>query len=213
MKKLLIFDVDGTLCDTDMILTKTWEELFKLYKKPYVPFNPEKIKTYSGPPLEFSIHDAFPEMDEKFIHDEYRARTKKYYDTDLTLFDNVKEVLEYFFNKGYIICTLTAKNLEMTTYSFKKLGIDKYFKEYVTRTNGFKPKPSKEGIEYLLNKYHIDRQDAIMIGDTNADLECAINASIDSVLMTMRERNGINPEFIKYSCNSYKELKELIDKL
>ena len=52
-----------------------------------------------------------------------------------------------------------------------------------------------------------------MIGDTNADLECAINASIDSVLMTMRERNGINPEFIKYSCNSYKELKELIDKL
>ena len=213
MKKLLIFDVDGTLCDTDIILYKTWEELFKLYKKPYVPFDIEKIKTYSGPPLEFAINDAFPEMDQKFIHDEYRARTKKYYDTDLTLFDDVKEVLEYFYNNGYIICTLTAKNLEMTSYSFKKLGIDKYFKEYVTRTNGFKPKPSSEGIEYLLKKYNISIQDAIMIGDTNADLECAKNAHIDSVLMKMRERNGIKKENIQYECNNYKELKDLIDRL
>ncbi len=213
MKKLLIFDVDGTLCDTDIILYKTWDELFKLYKRPYVEFDIEKIKLYSGPPLEFAISDAFPELDSKFIHDEYRRRTKKYYDTDLKLFENVKEVLEYFYNKGYIITTLTAKNLEMTSYSFKKLGIDKYFKEYVTRSNGFKAKPDKEGIEYLLNKYHIDKKDAIMIGDTNADIECAKNASIDSCLMTMQDRVGIKKENILYECKNFIELKELIDKL
>ncbi len=213
MKKLLIFDVDGTLCDTDIILYKTWDELFKLYKRPYVEFDIEKIKLYSGPPLEFAILDAFPELDSKFIHDEYRRRTKKYYDTDLKLFENVKEVLEYFYNKGYIITTLTAKNLEMTSYSFKKLGIDKYFKEYVTRSNGFKAKPDKEGIEYLLNKYHIDKKDAIMIGDTNADIECAKNASIDSCLMTMQDRIGIKKENILYECKNFVELKELIDKL
>ncbi len=213
MKKLLIFDVDGTLCDTDIILYKTWDELFKLYKRPYVEFDIEKIKLYSGPPLEFAILDAFPELDSKFIHDEYRRRTKKYYDTDLKLFENVKEVLEYFYNKGYIITTLTAKNLEMTSYSFKKLGIDKYFKEYVTRSNGFKAKPDKEGIEYLLNKYHIDKKDAIMIGDTNADIECAKNASIDSCLMTMQDRVGIKKENILYECKNFIELKELIDKL
>ena len=213
MKKLLIFDVDGTLCDTDTILIKTWEELFKVYKKDGSKFNSDKIKIYSGPPLEFSIHDAFPEMDSKFIHDEYRKRTKKYYDTDLTLFNNTKEVLEYLYDKGYILVTLTAKNFEMTSYSFKKLGIDKYFKEYVTRSNGFKSKPDPEGINYLLNKFNIKKEEALMIGDTNIDLLCAKNALIDSCLLSIKERYGIEEKNIKYKCNNYIELKELIDKL
>ena len=37
MVKLLIFDMDGTLIDTDEVLFKTWSELFRLYKpKDYV---------------------------------------------------------------------------------------------------------------------------------------------------------------------------------
>ena len=31
MVKLLIFDADGTLFDTDEIIFKTWKELFSLY--------------------------------------------------------------------------------------------------------------------------------------------------------------------------------------
>ena len=32
MVKLLIFDMDGTLVDTDEVLYETWAELFRLYK-------------------------------------------------------------------------------------------------------------------------------------------------------------------------------------
>lgn len=213
MKKLLIFDVDGTLLDTDLILYKTWGELFKLYKKDGSIFNKDKIKVYSGPPLEFSINDAFPEMDPKFIHDEYRKLTKKYYDTDLKIFDGCKETLDYFKSKGYLIATLTAKNLEMTTYSFKKVNIYEYFDELVTRTNGFKPKPDKEGVEYLLNKYNLKKEEVILIGDTNVDLLCGINSEIDTVLMDLCPREGIEEKNIKYKCKNYKELKELIDRL
>ena len=37
MKKLLIFDCDGTLVDTDKVIIETWKELFKNFKpKDYV---------------------------------------------------------------------------------------------------------------------------------------------------------------------------------
>lgn len=211
--KLLIFDMDGTIIDTDVCLIKTWEELFRLYKKDGSKFNPEKIKEYSGPPLDYAISDAFPEMDRTFIHKEYRARTKKYYDTDLKIFDNAYEVIKNFYDLGYTLAILTAKNEEMTKRCLKEFNLLDCFSEFVTVTSGLQPKPSREGIDYLLNKLNIKRENAIMIGDTNYDALAARNAKIKSILLTMRERNGIDRNNVDYFAKDYLELKKIVEEI
>ena len=59
MVKLLIFDADGTLFDTDEIIFKTWKELFSLYKPKDTFIDREFTRSFSGPPLSESIKKVF----------------------------------------------------------------------------------------------------------------------------------------------------------
>ena len=80
MVKVLIFDMDGTLIDTDEIIYRTWKELFLEYKPKDYVIDREVVRTFSGPPVEQSINFAFPELDPDFVLKEYRKRTAKYYE-------------------------------------------------------------------------------------------------------------------------------------
>ena len=58
--KVLLFDLDGTLCDSDEMLIQSF---FALYKK----YRPVKIRTreeliyFSGPPIKKTLSDEFPD--------------------------------------------------------------------------------------------------------------------------------------------------------
>lgn len=214
MIKLLIFDMDGTIIDSDQVLIKTREELYSLYKKD-VTFDPNKIAEYSGPPLSYALNDAFKGYDNlEFIRTEYRKRTKKYYDTDLNLFKNTKKALNLFYKNGIRLAVLTAKNLEMTTYCLKKFHLFSYFNDLITCDSNFKPKPSSEGIDFLLNKYHLKSDEVMMVGDTYYDAMAAVNAGVRSCVFTMRYRIRINEvsKYLTLKASSYDELIDFIKK-
>lgn len=49
-------------------------------------------------------------------------------------------------------------------------GILKYFKEVVTSKNGFPRKPAPDGVNYLVEKYHLDVNSTFYVGDRNLDM-------------------------------------------
>ena len=65
--------------------------------------------------------------------------------------------------------------LEHTQLSF-------YFTEIVTALSGFPRKPSPEGIQYLIQKYTLKKENCFYIGDRCLDMEAARNAGIRSIL-------------------------------
>lgn len=65
-----------------------------------------------------------------------------------------------------------------------RLRIEKYFSEVVTSSNGFQRKPHSEGVDYLMNKYQLEKDHTYYIGDRNLDVEVAINANIKSINLT-----------------------------
>lgn len=205
--------MDGTVIDTDDILIATWNELFSLYKKDE-RFDPKKIEEYSGPTLSYAVNDAFKDYEDKdFIYKEYRARTKKYYDPLLKAFPDSVEVIKYFYENNIKLCVLTAKTLEMTKYCLAKVGLDKYFNELITCDSSFKAKPSPEGILYLKDKYNLNSNEIMMVGDTTYDANAGLAANVITTILTMRKRKDIDKINVDYKLNSYKKLKEIVDKL
>ena len=159
------------------------------------------IRGFSGPPVEESIHRAFPEKDPDFILKEYRKRTTKYYDSDLTFFPQEKEILEALYKEGLILTISTSKNRPMSLKCLEILGVKDLFSMMITSSE---PLPHKPDPASLL---------ALMIGDTGFDALAAKNAGIKSVLLRLVPRIYEKDKMPDYFVDSYDELYELIHKI
>lgn len=184
MVKVLIFDMDGTLIDTDEIIYKTWSELFLEYKPKDYVIDREVVRTFSGPPVEQSINFAFPEMDKAFVLKEYRKRTAKYYDTCLKMFPGELEIIHKLHDEGYIFAVATSKNKEMTIKCLEKYGIKDYFSYILTSSDPFKHKPDPVMLNYIINKLGVSKEEVMMIGDTKFDYLASKNAGTKCILFT-----------------------------
>ena len=214
MVKLLIFDMDGTLVDTDEVLYQTWKELFIRYKPKDYKIDREFIRGFSGPPIEESIHRAFPEFDPKFIKEKYTEATRKYYtDEFLRMFPSSKEVLAKLKEEGYILTIGTSKNRKMTEYCLKKFGFYDYFDSMITSTDPYAHKPDPAIINALMERYKVSESETLMIGDTSFDALAARNAHVKSVLVRLCPRIYEKDKLPDYFVDSYDELYNLIKTL
>ena len=63
-----------------------------------------------------------------------------------------------------------------------RLGLTAFFEEIVTFEYGFQPKPSGDGVRYLVDKYALDKAETAYVGDRPLDVACARDAGVQAVL-------------------------------
>lgn len=213
MLKLVIFDVDGTLVDTDEVILATWKELIRLYKPSNYFLDDDIIRTFSGPPLRDSIKRVFPEMDQEFIFNEYNRITPGLYKSNIRTFSNVAETLNKLKNEGYRLAILTNKDSKMSRYTLELAGIDiDLFDEIITADDVKTLKPNPEGLQKILNKLNIKNTEAISVGDTEFDYYCGMNAGVKTIMMTMKKRPYESKIFPLAFCSNYNDLYKEIKK-
>ncbi len=207
MIKLIVFDVDGTLVDTDEVILATWKELIRLYKPSDYFLDDDVIRTFSGPPLRDSIKRVFPEMDQEFIFKEYNRITPGLYKSNIRKFPNVIEVLNSFIEDGYELAVLTNKDSKMTRYTLELAGIDSnLFSTIITADDVKTLKPNPEGLLRILNKLNVENFETISVGDTEFDYYCGKNANVKTIMMTMKKRPYESKIFPLAFCSNYNEL-------
>ena len=213
MLKLVVFDVDGTLVDTDEVILATWKELIRLYKPSDYFLDDDVIRTFSGPPLRDSIKRVFPEMDQEFIFEEYNRITPGLYKSNIRKFRDVVDVLNDLKKDGYQLAVLTNKDSRMTRYTLELAGIDiNLFSAIVTADDVKTLKPNPEGLLSILNKLNIKNEEAISVGDTEFDYYCGKNANVKTIMMTMKKRPYESKIFPLAFCSNYNDLYKEIKK-
>lgn len=213
MLKLIVFDVDGTLVDTDEVILATWKELIRLYKPSDYFLDDDIIRTFSGPPLRDSIKRVFSEMDQEFIFNEYNRITPGLYKDNIRTFSNVVETLNKLKNEGYRLAILTNKDSKMSRYTLELAGIDiGLFDEIITADDVKTLKPNPEGLQKILNKLCIKNTEAISVGDTEFDYYCGVNAGVKTIMMTMKKRPYESKIFPLAFCSNYNDLYKEIKK-
>ena len=208
--KVLLFDLDGTLCDTDEMLIQSF---FALYKK----YRPAKIRTreeliyFSGPPIKKTLVDEFPDYTFEEIYKAFQETSRELYLPYVKAFENEIETLKKLKEAGYLLGVVTNKGAPLTKYSLEICHIEGLFDVVISADDVNAPKPSPLGIEKALERLAIaNKEEVLYIGDNDIDYETASNAGVDAMLVTWGPREIKCIKAAKFAVSSYNELGGLL---
>ena len=180
MKTAFIWDLDGTILDSYGLIVNS---LHTIYSERGVEISKEEI-LYEV--ISESVSSFIRKMETKFgvpfdgLKDRYSNITHNDLLT-ITAMEHSKEILEYLNSVGIKNYVYTHRGVTSETI-LKHLGLYDYFFDMVTSLDDFKRKPDPEGLNYLINKYNLDRANTYYVGDRSLDIECANNAHIKSIM-------------------------------
>lgn len=211
--KIILFDLDGTLSDPKMGITKSVQYALKRLGI-YEP-NIVKLESFIGPPLQASFSELY-DLDEESTQraiDFYRERFKEKGMFENELYSDIPLLLKSLKERQYTLVVATSKPTVFSEEILKYFNIDQYF-ALVVGSNLDGTRTSKtEIIQYILDNYNENSlDDFIMIGDRKHDIIGANNACIDSIGVTygygsFKELIDSNPTYI---VNSVDEIKDIL---
>ena len=174
--KLLIFDLDGTLIESKWDIADAVNLTLRDLGLPERP--QEEIFGFVGDGVKRLLRLAVGEMDELRYAEALRVFRAHYLEhcLDRTRFyPGVEPVLTYFSRKPKAVAT--NKALEYTKVILKGLG-DHHFDYIVGGDNGFGLKPEPGMLLHILNELGVDKEQAVLIGDSTNDINGGHNAGI-----------------------------------
>ena len=175
-----IWDLDGTLIDSYEIIV---DSLYQIYKeKGFVIDKQEILNDVINESVSFFIMKMEARFGVPFddLKDRYSVISHNAKD-NIKAMNHAVEMLKYI--KDNNIPNFVFTHRGVTTESvLKNIGIYEYFDEIVTSQSGFPRKPSPEGLNYIVNKYHLDKEHTYYVGDRKMDIMCANNAHIKSIM-------------------------------
>ena len=176
--KLFIFDLDGTVLDTSKGILSAIKKVF--IKNGLPVFSDEEMKTYIGPPIEYTFKRNLSLTDEeiKKIAGEFRDEYFGKHLYEATSFDGMEELLISCKEKGITCAIATNKRENFSRELIEKFGLSKYFA--VVRGTDPEGKLTKSDIISLcLQDLNVERKYALMIGDAHSDEKGAKEADVD----------------------------------
>ena len=204
---IILFDMDGTLADSDPMLVETMNVLYDKYKNGNRPPK-EKILYFSGPPIRETLKKEFPDMDLDFIYEEFHRESRIRYDTLIFNYPHTREVLETLKSKGFKLGVVTNKQHPLTVVALKVLKLDDLIDYIVGANDVSSPKPNPEGILKAIEYFHGDKKHTLYVGDNKSDWDTANNAGVDCCLVNWGPRKLPSEVVPTFKINDYLDLEE-----
>ena len=210
-KRLLIYDLDGTLVDTAKDIAISANYMRKQFGLSELPQN--KISEFVGRGVHHLISHCIESDDEKLIEKAikvYRDHYKEHMLDYSRLFPGAKDFLKHF--ESRIQAVLTNKPNPYSKEILDQLGVGHYFVEVMAGNSGYQKKPDPDAILQLMKKENVKPEETLMIGDSRVDIETCRNAHITAAVLThgFESRDTLESAKPEVICDSFSELLEWI---
>ncbi|MEM0514710.1 HAD-IIIA family hydrolase [Pseudoalteromonas sp. YIC-827] len=209
-KELLIFDWDGTIMDSVPKIVATLQSAARALSVPEP--DPISAKNIIGLSLDTAVATLFPEHSEfhQALEEQYKHHYLAVDTTPTPLFDNVESTLQALKEKGYSLAVATGKSRKGLDRLMAETGLAHFFDISRTACEA-QSKPHPQMLEQILAFYQCSPQQAVMIGDTQIDMQLAANAGVDGIGVTfgVHAKEELEIFHPKATVNSYRELLAL----
>jgi phosphoglycolate phosphatase len=187
--KLLIFDWDGTLMDSEARIVACMQAAAADLNLAIPSL--ESTRNIIGLGLKEAVMTLFPWLDETRLvkmAQHYRHHFLRGNETPSTLFPGVDETIRKLANRGYLLAVATGKGRHGLDLALESTGLMDYFHATRCADETFS-KPHPEMLLQILDQLAVSPQNALMIGDTEYDLQMANNAGVKGVAVSY----GVHP--------------------
>jgi len=177
----VLFDFDGTLVDTNELISDTWHHTIKTLTGNTI--TEEEIRWTLGEILLYSMKRIMPDIDPEKAVDVYREYQRSVFLDRIKLFDGVEEVLYALRADGYKTAIVTSRLRTSTEKALRHFNIDGLFDAVLTAsdTKIFKPDPAP--VHLMLDMLGSKPEEAALVGDTKHDIEAGLASGVFTVLV------------------------------
>ncbi len=183
--KLVIFDFDGTLVDSQYNIHRNMVLAFleNGLKAPTL----DDVRRIVGLKLEYAVAEMLPEGSPWelacSVSDSYRQafiKARQLPDFDEPVFPGVRAMLDSLNQPDKLLAIATGKNLRGLKKSLEHHDLSEYFVTLKTADDG-PSKPHPEILHQAMAENGVSASDTVMIGDTTYDIEMARSAGVAAV--------------------------------
>lgn len=169
--KGLIFDIDGTLVDSNDIHTECWLEAFEHFDKS-IPYDVMRSQMGKGGDI------LVPDMLNAREMREFGEKLKKYrpelfrkkYMERVKPFPRVRELFEELSERGIKLALASSSNKDEVSYYTRLLGVGDLLEGSTSTQDAKMSKPSPEIFEAALERIGTDPALTMTVGDTPYDI-------------------------------------------
>ena len=173
MNKYIIFDLDGTILNTEKAILKS---LQKVLVEENIYYEQDDLRFALGIPGKDTLK-KIGISDIERVHPKW-SKTVLEFSGEVEIFENLKEVIIQLAEMSITTGIVTSKTSQEIIDEFDRFEMGSYFKEVISADHTTKHKPNPEPLLLCLEKLHIPNEEAVYIGDSIYDMQCAHSAGV-----------------------------------
>jgi HAD superfamily hydrolase (TIGR01509 family) len=190
--KTFIFDIDGTLLDTEAMYMKALDQVLRQHD---IHHSYEKLaETFGITSLDALKRLAVPESLIQPILNEWAAAIPAF-QREVHVYDGIETMLQQLNAvPGTQVAIMTSKQKFEFERDVTPLGLDQYFSEFVFFEDTKRGKPAPDPILLAMKRLNADPAQTVYIGDTQYDLQAAHAAGVKFGLVAWgaRKQPGVS---------------------
>ena len=181
--KLVIFDWDGTLMNSEARIVASVQEAARRCGLPVLPH--EQSKQIIGLSLDKAILSLYPGVEPGLVVEMAQAYTQHFLhecEVEMQPYEGARNLLHSLKEEGVLLAVATGKSRKGLDAVLEQSGFGDYF--HITRTpveSASKPDPLM--LKQILNQLNVGVEAAVMVGDTTFDMQMAQAIGMDRLAL------------------------------
>lgn len=207
--KYILFDLDGTLIDTNKLIIDSFKHTYKTCLG--LEVDEQEILKYFGEPLIVTLRRYSEDRAEELFRTYIEYNEARHNDT-VTIFEGVREMLEELDRQGFYLAMVTSKRKKVALMGLELFDIRKHFDVLVALEDTELHKPNPAPVVKALELLGAQPEEAIMVGDSVYDIHCAHGAGVKAALVTWSAAHSCQEDCISadYVVHDTKELMKIL---
>ncbi len=185
MKKLVIFDLDGTLTNTLKSIQKSANMALEAFG--FAPYEEDRYRYFVGNGSAELIRQCLlNDGDIGLLHfDEVMKKYEEVFATycmyEVRPYEGIAELLAELKSKGFLLAVNSNKPQAQTEDVIASVFGRDMFDVVAGQVTERPRKPAPDGVNYILSKLGVTRDEAVYLGDTGIDMQTGKSAGVFTI--------------------------------